>query len=153
MLIPAGRLADNFGRRRLFLAGLGLFGVSSLGCAIAPTLAVLLLCRALQAVGAAVLLPTSLGIALPVFAEDERGTAVGIWAAVGAFAALMGPILGGLLIQSSWRWIFLINVPVVLVALVIGAIVLPGVRPARVNGSTRWVRYWCWLPWAWSALA
>jgi EmrB/QacA subfamily drug resistance transporter len=125
LLIPAGRLADNIGRRTLFLAGLALFGISSLGCAIAPTLSALLVCRALQAVGAAVLLPTSLSLALPVFAQHERGTAVGIWAAVGAFAALIGPIMGGLLVESSWRWIFLINVPVVLVGLVVGAIVLP----------------------------
>lgn len=125
LLIPAGRLADSLGRRRLFLAGLALFGASSLGCALAPTLPVLLLCRGLQAVGAAVLLPTSLGLALPVFAEHERGTAVGIWAAVGAFAALVGPILGGVLVQYNWRWIFLINVPVVLVALVMGVITLP----------------------------
>lgn len=124
LLIPAGRLADSVGRRRLFLAGLGLFGASSLGCALAPTLPALLVCRALQAVGAAVLLPTSLALALPVFAEHERGTAVGIWAAVGAFAALLGPILGGLLVQFSWRWIFLINVPVVLAAVVVGAMVL-----------------------------
>ncbi len=125
LLIPSGRLADSFGRRRLFLAGLALFGASSLGCALAPTLPVLLVCRGLQAVGAAVLLPTSLGLALPVFAEHERGTAVGIWAAVGAFAALVGPVLGGLLVESSWRWIFLINVPVVLVALAMGIFVLP----------------------------
>ncbi len=125
MLIPAGRLADNIGRRKLFLAGLALFGAASLGCATAPTLAVLLVCRALQALGAAVLLPTSLGLALPVFAEHERGTAVGIWASLGAFAALIGPVLGGLLVESSWRWIFLINVPVVLVSLAVGAMVLP----------------------------
>jgi EmrB/QacA subfamily drug resistance transporter len=125
LLIPAGRLADNVGRRKLFLAGLVLFGVSSLGCAIAPTLSILLMCRALQAIGAAVLLPTSLSLALPVFAPHERGTAVGIWAAVGAFAALIGPIMGGVLVESSWRWIFLINVPVVLIGLVVGALVLP----------------------------
>jgi EmrB/QacA subfamily drug resistance transporter len=125
LLIPAGRLADNIGRRRLFLAGLALFGVSSLGCALAPTLSALLVWRALQAVGAAVLLPTSLGLALPVFAQHERGTAVGIWAAVGAFAALIGPIMGGLLVESSWRWIFLINVPVVLLGLAVGVVVLP----------------------------
>jgi EmrB/QacA subfamily drug resistance transporter len=125
LLIPAGRLADTIGRRGLFLAGLALFGVSSLGCAIAPTLSVLLVCRALQAVGAAVLLPTSLGLALPVFAEHERGTAVGIWASVGAFAALLGPILGGLLVESSWRWIFLINVPIVVLGLALGVVVLP----------------------------
>jgi EmrB/QacA subfamily drug resistance transporter len=124
LLIPAGRLADNIGRRKLFLAGLALFGISSLGCAIAPTLSTLLVCRALQAIGAAVLLPTSLSLALPVFAQHERGTAVGIWAAVGAFAALIGPIMGGVLVESSWRWIFLINVPVVLIGLVVGAVVL-----------------------------
>jgi EmrB/QacA subfamily drug resistance transporter len=124
LLIPAGRLADGFGRRRLFLIGLLLFGSSSLGCAVATTLPPLLVWRALQAVGAAVLLPTSLGLALPVFPEDERGTAVGIWAAVGAFAAGIGPVIGGVLVEYSWRWVFVINVPVVLAALVTGVLVL-----------------------------
>ena len=138
LLLPAGRAADNIGRRKCFLAGLVVFGIASLGCAVAPDLLALIAFRALQAAGAAVLLPTSLGLALSVFPARQRGTAVGIWAAVGAVAAGSGPVLGGLLVESSWRWIFLINLPVILAALAAGVAILPrrpdagdGPRPAR----------------------
>jgi EmrB/QacA subfamily drug resistance transporter len=125
LLLPGGRAADRIGRRECFLAGLVLFGVASLGCAVAPTLPALIACRALQAVGAAVLLPTSLGLVLSVFPSHQRGTAVGVWAGVGAVAAGSGPVLGGLLVEWSWRWIFLINVPVVLATLAAGVAILP----------------------------
>ena len=125
LLLPAGRAADSIGRRKCFLAGLVVFGAASLGCAVAPDLLALIACRALQAAGAAVLLPTSLGLALEVFPSRQRGTAVGIWAAVGAVAAGSGPVLGGLLVESSWRWIFLINLPVILAALAAGVAILP----------------------------
>ena len=125
LLLPAGRAADSFGRRECFLVGLLVFGVASLGCAVAPDLLVLIACRALQAAGAAVLMPTSLGLALEVFPSHQRGTAVGLWAGVGAVAAGSGPVLGGLLVESSWRWIFLINLPVILAALAAGVVILP----------------------------
>jgi MFS family permease len=125
LLLPAGRAADSIGRRECFLAGLVVFGVASLGCAVAPALPALIACRALQAAGAAVLMPTSLGLALAVFPSQQRGTAVGVWAGVGAVAAGSGPVLGGLLVESSWRWIFLINLPVTLAALAAGAAILP----------------------------
>jgi EmrB/QacA subfamily drug resistance transporter len=138
LLLPAGRAADSIGRRECFLAGLLLFGVASLGCAVAPGLPALIACRALQAAGAAVLMPTSLGLALSVFPAHQRGTAVGVWAGVGAVAAGSGPVLGGLLIESSWRWIFLINVPVILAASAAAVAILPrrggkrgGQRPSR----------------------
>jgi MFS family permease len=126
LLLPAGRAADTIGRRRCFLAGLVVFGVASLGCALAPDLAALISCRALQAAGAAVLMPSSLGLALSVFPARQRGTAVGVWAGVGAVAAGGGPVLGGVLVESSWRWIFLINVPVILATLAAGPAILPG---------------------------
>ena len=125
LLLPAGRAADSVGRRECFLAGLVVFGVASLGCAVAPGLPALIAARALQATGAAVLMPTSLGLALSVFPSHQRGTAVGVWAAVGSVAAGSGPVIGGLLVQSSWRWIFLINLPVVLAALAAGVAILP----------------------------
>ncbi len=142
LLLPAGRAADSIGRRECFLAGLVVFGIASLGCAAAPDLPALIACRALQAAGAAVLLPTSLGLALSVFPPHLRGTAVGIWAAVGAVAAGSGPVMGGLLVESSWRYIFLINVPIVLATLAAGVVTLPrrggergGQRPGlRVDG-------------------
>ena len=125
LLLPVGRAADSIGRRECFLAGLVVFGVASLGCALAPDLLALIVFRALQAAGAAVLMPTSLGLALQVFPSYQRGTAIGIWAGVGAVAAGSGPVLGGLLVQWSWRWIFLINVPVILAALAAGVAILP----------------------------
>src|SRR5271169_4664739 len=133
LLLPAGRAADSIGRRACFLAGLVVFGIASLGCAVAPELPALIAARALQAAGAAVLMPTSLGLALSVFPSHQRGTAVGIWAGVGAVAAGSGPVLGGLLVESSWRWIFLINVPVVLATLAAGVAILP--RRSGEHGS------------------
>ena len=126
LLITAGRLADNLGRRRCFFAGLVVFGVASIGCAVAPVLSALIAGRGVQALGAAILMPTSLSFVLSAFEQRSRGTAVGVWAAVGAVAASGGPVLGGLLITFSWRWIFLINIPLVAVTVVIGARVLPG---------------------------
>ena len=130
LLLPAGRAADSIGRRTCFLAGLVVFGVASLGCALAPDLPALIGCRAVQAAGAAVLMPTSLGLALSVFPARQRSAAVGVWAAVGAVAAGSGPVLGGLLVESSWRWIFLINLPVILAVLAAAVPILP--RPGNV---------------------
>jgi EmrB/QacA subfamily drug resistance transporter len=135
LLLPAGRAADSIGRRACFLAGLVVFGIASLGCAIAPELAALIACRALQAAGAALLMPASLGLALSVFPSHQRGTAVGVWAGVGAVAAGSGPVLGGLLVESSWRWIFLINLPVILATLAAGVAILP--RRGSVRGGER----------------
>jgi EmrB/QacA subfamily drug resistance transporter len=135
LLLPAGRAADSIGRRECFLAGLAVFGIASLGCAVAPDLPALIACRALQAAGAALLMPTSLGLALSVFPSRQRSTAVGVWAGVGAVAAGSGPVLGGLLVESSWRWIFLINLPVILATLAASVAVLP--RPGNVRGGQR----------------
>jgi MFS family permease len=134
-LAPSGRFADTLGRKRAFLVGLGVFGVASAGCAMAATLPVVIAWRSVQALSAAVVLPTSLGLALPAFPPQQRTTAIGIWAAVGAIAAGGGPVVGGLLIQASWRWIFFINVPIVLVAIGAGAVLLP--RDPIVRGGTR----------------
>jgi EmrB/QacA subfamily drug resistance transporter len=135
LLLPSGRAADSIGRREWFLAGLVVFGVASLGCAVAPDLPALIACRALQGAGAAMLMPTSLGLALSVFPSHQRGTAVGIWAGIGAVAAGSGPVLGGLLVESSWRWIFLINLPVILATLAAGVAILP--RRGNVRGGQR----------------
>jgi EmrB/QacA subfamily drug resistance transporter len=132
LLIPAGRIADALGRHASFLAGLAVFGLASLGCALAPALPALIAFRALQAVGAAVLMPTSLGLALSAFPQHRRSTAVGVWAAVGAVAAGGGPVLGGLLVEWNWRWLFLINVPLILITMAAGRVVLP-----REDGAER----------------
>ncbi len=138
LLLPGGRVADTIGRRRCFLAGLVVFGLASLGCAVAPSLPALIAGRALQAVGAAVLLPTSLGLALSAFPARQRATAVGIWAGVGAVAAGSGPVIGGLLVESSWRWIFLINVPIAVVTFAAAVAILPRGGSERRSQRSGW---------------
>jgi EmrB/QacA subfamily drug resistance transporter len=125
LLIPAGRWADARGRRLAFGLGLGLFGLSSAACAFAPDVGVLVAARAVQAVAAALLAPSSLALLLGAFPAERRGAAVGLWGATGGLAAATGPALGGLLVDAfGWRAVFLVNVPVVLVALVAGRSVL-----------------------------
>jgi EmrB/QacA subfamily drug resistance transporter len=134
LLVPAGRWADAFGRKRAFLLGLGLFVLASAGCALAPSVGVLVGARVLQAAGGALMLPTSLGLMLPEFSAQERHKAIGLWAATGGIAAAAGPPLGGLLVQADWRWVFLVNVPVGLVGLVVGSRTL---SERRETGSAR----------------
>jgi EmrB/QacA subfamily drug resistance transporter len=112
LLVPFGRLADRYGRRRLFLIGVALFTLASAACAVGDSVWALVAFRALQAVGAAAMTPTSLGILLAALPADRRLVGVRIWASVGAIAAAIGPTVGGLLTELSWRWVFLINVPV-----------------------------------------
>jgi EmrB/QacA subfamily drug resistance transporter len=121
-LVPAGRLADRFGRRRFFFAGLLLFLAASVACGLAWNVNVLIAARAVQAVGGAILVPTSLGLVLPEFPLGERATATALWGASGAVAAATGPSLGGVLVDwQSWRWVFFVNL----------AIGLPALIPAR----------------------
>jgi EmrB/QacA subfamily drug resistance transporter len=112
LLVPLGRLADRYGRKAGFLAGLALFTVASVACALSPTLWSLVAFRGLQAVGAAALTPTSLGLLLAATPDTDKVKAVRIWAAIGALAAAFGPVVGGLLVQADWRWVFLVNLPV-----------------------------------------
>jgi EmrB/QacA subfamily drug resistance transporter len=139
LLVPAGRLADHFGRRRFLLVGVVVFTLASAACAAAPTLGVLVAARAVQAVGAALIVPTSLGLLYPAFAKRQHAMVVGIWAGVGAVAATAGPPVGGLLVGVSWRWIFLINVPIGVVTLIGGLRVLPEVRAVAGSRLPDWV--------------
>jgi EmrB/QacA subfamily drug resistance transporter len=125
LLVPTGRLADHYGRRRFLLAGVAVFISASALCAAAPTLEVLIAGRVLQAAGAAAIVPTSLGLLLPAFPPRQHGRVVGIWAGVAAVAASAGPPLGGLLVALDWRWIFVVNVPIGIGTLVAGRRVLP----------------------------
>jgi EmrB/QacA subfamily drug resistance transporter len=109
-LIPAGRLADRFGRRRLFFIGAVTFLAASVLCGLAGSVDLLIAARALQALGAAILVPTSLGLLLPEFPLSQRATATAVWGATGAVAAAAGPSLGGLLVDwQGWRWVFFVN--------------------------------------------
>ena len=117
LILLGGSLGDHFGRRRLFLIGLLLFASASILCAAAPTFAWLLAGRSTQGVGAALLMPNSLAILGGAFSGEARGRAIGTWAAVGAVAGAVGPIVGGWLIDAiGWRIIFFINLPLALAA-------------------------------------
>jgi MFS family permease len=125
-LLLGGAAGDRYGKKRMLIGGVALFALASAACALSPTLVLLQASRALQGVGAAVLLPSSLAILGVTFEGEARGRAVGIWAAAGAMAGALGPVLGGWLIDvSGWRAIFLINVPVALGALVLASLFAP----------------------------
>lgn len=127
-LIAAGRWSDTFGRKRSYLLGTGLFVLASAACALAPSILFLVIARAIQGLGAALLMPASLGLLLPEFPAEKRHIPIGIWAAVGGIAAAAGPPLGGLLVQVSWRWVFIVNVPVGLASLLVGWRILREIR-------------------------
>jgi EmrB/QacA subfamily drug resistance transporter len=131
LMVSAGRLADRHGRRRAFLAGLLIFVVGSALCGAAPSVATLVAARVIQALGAALMLPTSLALLLPEFQPAERPAAIGIWAAIGGLAAAAGPPIGGLLVQASWRLVFLVNLPIGLAALWYGVRLLRESRDER----------------------
>ena len=133
LLVPMGRAADRIGRRRFFVGGLLLFVAASAACAAAPSAEALVGARVIQAVGAAAILPSSLAILVAQLPAEKRPAAIGLWAAIGGVAAAAGPPLGGLLVQGSWRWVFLINVPVGLTAAVLAGRVLQESRDPRAT--------------------
>ena len=127
LILLAGSLTDRLGERRVFTAGVAGFGIGSALCAAAPTIGVLIAARALQGVSGALLTPAALAIIVAVFGPEERGAAIGRWTAWGGIGILAGPLLGGQIVDSaSWRWIFLINVPLVIAALFLARIAVPG---------------------------
>jgi EmrB/QacA subfamily drug resistance transporter len=112
LLLLGGALGDLRGRRRIFLIGLGVFTASSIMCAAAPTLAVLIAARVLQGVGGAMLVPQSLAIVTAAFRREDRGAAIGAWSGLSGLSTAIGPFIGGSLVDAfSWRWAFLLNVP------------------------------------------
>ncbi|WP_246090847.1 MFS transporter [Streptomyces griseorubiginosus] len=125
LLVVAGRMGDRIGQRPVFLAGVSVFTLASLACALAPDLGTLVAARALQAAGAAAQLPTSLALLLASVPAEHRTRATRNWAAVGGLAAAAGPVAGGLLVQVDWRWVFVINVPLGIATVVAGLRVLP----------------------------
>ncbi|MGH9028190.1 MAG: MFS transporter, partial [Acidimicrobiales bacterium] len=161
-LLLGGSLGDRFGRRKVFMVGIGWFAVCSVLCAIAPDAPVLIVMRILQGIGAALLTPGSLAILQASFTEKDRSRAIGAWSGLGGVASAAGPVLGGYLVaDASWRWIFLINVPVSVLVLyvsarhvpeshdptttrhsdvsgaVLGVAALAGVNYALIEGSSR----------------
>src|SRR5512142_2531028 len=127
LLVLFGRLADRYRRDRAFLVGVAMFVAASAACAAARSLPMLIAFRVLQAAGAALLTPTSLGLVLATFPPERRAGAVRAWTAVGGLAAAFGPAVGGVLVAASWRWVFLVNLPFGLAALVAGWRLLPAI--------------------------
>ncbi len=123
LLLAAGTVGDLRGHKPVVLTGLAVFGLASLVCGSAPSVRVLIVARAVQGIGAALLLPGTLAIISRSFPErGEQARAIGIWAGVGSVALPAGPLLGGLLVQGlGWRWVFFLNAPIVLVAGVVAA--------------------------------
>jgi EmrB/QacA subfamily drug resistance transporter len=127
LLVLFGRVAERYPRERAFLVGVAVFVVASAACAAATGVAMLVAFRVVQAAGAALLTPTSLGLLLAATPAERRNGAVRAWTAVGGLAAAAGPVVGGLLVAASWRWVFLVNVPIGLAALAVGWRRLPHV--------------------------
>lgn len=134
LLVPAGRIVDRYGRKGGFLLGLAIFTAASAACAAAQGVWWLVAFRAVQALGAAILTPASLGLVVSTIPPERRARSVRIWAATGALAAAFGPAVGGLLVEASWRWVFLVNIPVGVAALIAGALVLSRSRNESASG-------------------
>ncbi|ONI73387.1 hypothetical protein ALI144C_46645 [Actinosynnema sp. ALI-1.44] len=118
IVLASGALADQIGRKRTYLGSLVVFGVASLACGLAPSTEVLVVARAVQGVGGAAMMATTMAILNVVYHGRDRGIALGIWGVVAGVASALGPVVGGVLTEFiGWRWIFLINIPVVLLAL------------------------------------
>ena len=128
-ILVGGSLGDIYGERRIFAIGLAGFGVFSIACAAAPTIETLIVARAFQGVAAALLTPSSLAIIVSAFGPKERGAAIGSWTAWGGIAAIVGPLAGGWIVdQLSWRWIFALNVPLVIGTLILVLAVVPATK-------------------------
>ncbi len=139
LLLVGGSLGDLFGERRVFMLGVGGFGATSLLCAAAPTVEALVAARALQGVSGALLTPAGLAVIVATFGPEERGKAIGSWTAWGAIGTVIGPLVGGQIVDAaSWRWIFAINVPLVLGTLVLVARAMPADRPRSGTVRVDW---------------
>ncbi len=135
LLLLGGSLGDHFGRRRIFSVGVVWFALASAACAIAPGTTALIVTRVLQGAGAALLTPGSLAILQASFAPDDRGRVIGAWSGLGGVATAAGPLLGGYLIAAaSWRWIFLINLPVGVAVLLVTRRHVPETRDPTATG-------------------
>ena len=132
LILIGGSLGDIFGEHRIFTLGVAGFGAASLLCAVAPSIGVLIAARALQGVAGALLTPSSLAVIVATFDDEERGAAIGTWTAFGAIANVIGPLAGGeLLAVASWRWLFLINLPLVAICIALIRVAIPvSVRPS-----------------------
>ena len=134
LILVGGSLGDHFGRRRIFLLGVALFAIASMGCGLAATIGQLIVARGLQGVGGALLIPGSLAIIGASFTNEQRGRAIGLWSGFTAMTSAAGPVLGGWLIETfSWRWIFLVNLPLAAIVLVVSLWHVPESRDVEAS--------------------
>ncbi|HJA61672.1 MAG TPA: MFS transporter, partial [Candidatus Brevibacterium intestinavium] len=128
-LLITGRLGDRFGPKRVYLVGLVVFTLSSLWCGLTTSVEALIVARVIQGMGAASMTPQTMAVITRIFPPDRRGAAMGMWGAVAGIATLVGPILGGVLVDAfGWEWIFFINVPVGIIALVMAIWLVPSLE-------------------------
>lgn len=140
LLLVGGAAGDRFGRKRVFIIGIAVFAAASVACAWAPNAAALIAARTVQGVGGALLVPGSLAIISATFPESERGRAIGTWAGASALTTALGPVLGGWLVDTwSWRIIFLINVPIAVVAVAITVRHMPESREESRDVAVDWI--------------
>ncbi|HEY0753819.1 MAG TPA: DHA2 family efflux MFS transporter permease subunit [Ktedonobacteraceae bacterium] len=134
-----GRLGDLWGQRAVYLAGLAIFCVASFACGLAPTITALIVFRVIQGIGAAVMTPGTLAIIVRAFPPSQHGLAIGIYGGISGLGLIAGPVLGGLLVQGeSWRWIFLVNVPIGIVALILTVLFVPESREENAAVPVDW---------------
>ena len=125
-LLITGRLGDRFGPRRLYIAGLSIFTVSSLACGLAGSITALIIARAFQGLGGAMLSPQTMAVMIRTFSPTQRGTAMGVWGAVAGLATITGPLIGGIIVDlGGWEWIFYVNVPVGILGLALAWVHVP----------------------------
>ena len=142
LILIGGAAGDHFGRRLIFVIGVLVFTGASVACGFAPNAAALIVARAVQGAGAALLVPTSLAIISAAFPEEERGRAIGTWAGASALTTALGPVLGGWLADAwSWRAIFFINVPVAALALAITVWHMPESHDRDAGPHLDWTLY------------
>ena len=139
LLLTGGSLGDRFGRRRVFVLGTAVFALASLGCALAPAIGWLIAFRTIQGIGGALLVPGSLAILASSFGEADRGRAIGTWSGFSSITAAVGPVLGGWLIDHlSWRWGFLVNLPIAIAVVAISLRQVPESRGEAVGAKLDW---------------
>ena len=145
LLMMSGSTADRLGRRRIFQLGLYVFSLGSLLCALAPNLGALIAARVVQAVGGSMLNPVAMSIIRNVFVDPrERSQAIGVWGGVVGISMALGPVLGGALVDSvGWRSVFVVNVPIGVLAIVLTTLFVPESSPSARGASTRSARSWC----------
>ncbi len=170
-LLITGRLGDRFGPKRIYLLGLAVFTLASLGCGMATTLELLIVMRAVQGLGAAMMTPQTMAVITRTFPPDRRGAAMGLWGATAGMATLVGPLAGGLLVDAlGWEWVFFVNLPVGVIAFVLAwalvprlethphrfdiiGVVLSAVALFLIVFGLQEGEHYAWAPWVWGMIA